>query len=229
MAPPIKSKSTLSLASVNQKTKRMTIRKRGSRNQSLVDTTPNDGVYLHGSTVSPNSLSRPDSMILSSSAQSSTTSLNSQSFSPIKVTSTINGTRPPSTYYSRDFLSSLAPREGGYAIAATMGSGLGAHGAMSAEERRKSQHDPSVRRAPVSKSAGMGRWSLDGGEVSPESCFALVFILTSCSTMALDLMERHRQRLPHPTCRLHPSHRPRLHHLQRTVIFRKAHPQHRMP
>lgn len=74
--------------------------------------------------------------------------------------------RPPSTYYSRDFLSSLAPREGGYAIAATMGNGLGAHGAMSVDERRRSQYEPTGRRAPVSKSAGMGRWSLDGGEVS---------------------------------------------------------------
>lgn len=166
--PVLKSKSTTSVPGAGgQKQKRLTIRKKTSRQQSLDNPATND-VYLHGA-VSPNSLSRPDSMILSSSAQSSTTSLNSQgNFSPVKVvTSNVSlNNRPPSTYYSRDFLSSLAPREGGYAIAATMGNGLGAHGAMSVDERRRSQYDPSIRRAPMAKSAGMGRWSLDGGEVS---------------------------------------------------------------
>jgi hypothetical protein len=108
-------------------------------------------------------------MIITSSAHSSTTSLNSQGFSPLKTA----GNRPPSAYYSRDFLSSLAPREGGYAIAATMGNGLGAHGAMSVDERRRSQVPD--RRAPMAKSAGMGRWSLDGGEVSP--CLSLSRVL----------------------------------------------------
>jgi hypothetical protein len=78
----------------------------------------------------------------------------------------MTGNRPPSAYYSRDFLSSLAPREGGYAIAATMGNGLGAHGTMSVDERRRSQVPDMNKRAPMAKSAGMGRWSLDGGEVS---------------------------------------------------------------
>lgn len=92
-----------------------------------------------------------------------------------------NGAKPPSTYYSRDFLSTLAPREGGYAIAAMLGNGLGAQGNLAvAEEKRRSStmlYDPalglprnrssmSMSRAPMSKSSGMGRWSLDGGEVS---------------------------------------------------------------
>jgi hypothetical protein len=94
-----------------------------------------------------------------SSAHSSSTSLKSHP----------SLSRPSSAYYSRDFLSSLAPREGGYAIAAQMGNGLGAAGTMSVEERRKSQIFDEPRRqsrAPMSRSAGMGRWSLDGGEVS---------------------------------------------------------------
>lgn len=153
----LRSNSTTSISKITQ-SKKLTLRKRSSRNGSF-DTPPNEGVYLH----SPNSLSRPESMIITSSAHSSTTSLNSQGFSPLKT----GGNRPPSAYYSRDFLSSLAPREGGYAIAATMGNGLGAHGAMSVDERRRSQvPDQNQRRAPMAKSAGMGRWSLDGGEVS---------------------------------------------------------------
>jgi hypothetical protein len=182
----LRSKSTTSISKINP-AKRLTIRKRASRDHSF-DTPPNEGVYLH----SPNSLSRPESMIITSSAHSSTTSLNSQGFSPLKTA----GNRPPSAYYSRDFLSSLAPREGGYAIAATMGNGLGAHGAMSVDERRRSQVPD--RRAPMAKSAGMGRWSLDGGEVGP--CLSLSSIWLTSST-TLDLTEHHQQLLRHPTSR----------------------------
>lgn len=225
-SPVLKSKSTTSVASKAPKQKRITIRKRSSRNQSF-ETPPTDGVYLHGSTVSPNSLSRPDSMILSSSAQSSTTSLNSQGFSPIKVTAAIGGPRPPSTYYSRDFLSSLAPREGGYAIAATMGNGLGAHGAMSVDERRRSQYDPSVRRAPVSKSAGMGRWSLDGGEVSlvHSSPYLTSVSADVLSTTGLDHMARRRQPLLRRTYLARLSHRPRPRRLLKRCIYPKVPPQ----
>jgi len=186
----LRSKSTTSITKIAQsQSKKLTIRKRASRNQSF-DTPPNEGVYLH----SPNSLSRPESMIITSSAHSSTTSLNSQGFSPLKTT----GNRPPSAYYSRDFLSSLAPREGGYAIAATMGNGLGAHGAMSVDERRRSQIPD--RRAPMAKSAGMGRWSLDGGEVCPISDHHDAWLISSTTP---DLTEHHQQLLPLPTFQHH--------------------------
>jgi hypothetical protein len=113
-------------------------------------------------------LAKPDSAFLSS-AHSSSTSLASHPL-PVNKSHPALGSRPPSAYYSRDFLSSLAPREGGYAVAAMMGNGLGAVGTMSVEERRRStvyeEHRPrSMAQAPVAKSAGMGRWSLDGGEV----------------------------------------------------------------
>lgn len=111
---------------------------------------------------------KADSTLLSS-AHSSSTSLSSHPLTMNKSLASLNG-RPPSAYYSRDFLSSLAPREGGYAVAAAMGNGLGFVGTNAAEERRRSSvYDighRSLSRAPVSKSAGMGRWSLDGGEVS---------------------------------------------------------------
>jgi hypothetical protein len=116
------------------------------------------------------SLSGKEASLLSS-AHSSSTSLTSHNITSNKSATTLS--RPPSAYYSRDFLSSLAPREGGYAIAAQMGNGLGAVGTMTVEERRRStvvdERDivraRSSARAPMAKSAGMGRWSLDGGEV----------------------------------------------------------------
>ena len=103
------------------------------------------------------------------SAHSSTASLASSNLTPSKSPVGL-AARPPPSYYSRDILSALAPREGGYAIAAQMGGGLGAVGTMAADDRRRSglYDEPKrpVSRAPMSKSAGMGRWSLDGGEVS---------------------------------------------------------------
>ena len=60
--------------------------------------------------------------------------------------------RPPSVFYSRDFMTTLGPREGGYAVAAQMAP-------PQAASRRQSMVE---RRAPMAKSAGM-RWSLDGG------------------------------------------------------------------
>ena len=205
----LRSNSTTSITKLAQ-TKKLVVRKRSSRNQSF-DTPPNEGVYLH----SPNSLSRPESMIITSSAHSSTTSLNSQGFSPLKA----NGNRPPSAYYSRDFLSSLAPREGGYAIAATMGNGLGAHGAMSVDERRRSQVPD--RRAPMAKSAGMGRWSLDGGEVSP--CFTYPMCIADRNSTTQDHTEHHQQQRPPPTCQLHLSTRPTFLHLSKIFISQKEH------
>ncbi|OCF31302.1 hypothetical protein I316_07088 [Kwoniella heveanensis BCC8398] len=179
-APPVeeilpasmKSKSFTNVASLGMANRRMS--KRGRSRQSSVDMGPgivpkdNDGLYMHGASVpaSPAKTQAVNGTL--SSAQSSSTSLASQGLPPNKSFSSLS--RPPSTYYSRDFLSSLAPREGGYAIAAQMGGGLGAHGTMSVEEKRRSSvmEDSRSRtvgsRAPLSKSAGMGRWSLDGGE-----------------------------------------------------------------
>lgn len=64
-------------------------------------------------------------------------------------------------------MSQLAPREGGYAIAAMM-TPTAQSPVMSAEDKRKSANlDVNrVSRPPTSRSAGMARWSLDGGEVS---------------------------------------------------------------
>ncbi|WVQ96804.1 hypothetical protein IAU59_003911 [Kwoniella sp. CBS 9459] len=179
-APPVedilpasmKSKSFTNVASLGMANRRMS--KRGRSRQSSVDISPasvpkdNDGLYMHGPTISASPAKAQAVNGTLSSAQSSSTSLASQGLQPNKSFSSLS--RPPSTYYSRDFLSSLAPREGGYAIAAQMGGGLGAHGTMSVEEKRRSSvvDDPRSRtvgsRAPLSKSAGMGRWSLDGGE-----------------------------------------------------------------
>ncbi|WVF69304.1 hypothetical protein IAT40_004080 [Kwoniella sp. CBS 6097] len=179
-APPVeeilptsmKSKSFTNVASLGMANRRMS--KRGRSRQSSVDIGPgsvpkdNDGLYMHGATIPASPVKAQAVNGTLSSAQSSSTSLASQGIAPNKSFSSLS--RPPSTYYSRDFLSSLAPREGGYAIAAQMGGGLGAHGTMSVEEKRRSSvmDDSRARtvgsRAPLSKSAGMGRWSLDGGE-----------------------------------------------------------------
>ncbi|WVR06208.1 hypothetical protein IAU60_003238 [Kwoniella sp. DSM 27419] len=177
-APPVQdilpdsltSKSFVSVASLGSRK----MSKRGRSRHSSIDVIPgisakdNDGLYMHGASTpgSPAPVKMVNGTL--SSAHSSTTSLASQGVAPNKSFGSLS--RPPSTYYSRDFLSSLAPREGGYAIAAQMGGGLGAHGTMSVEERRRSTVTDDGRsktvgsRAPLSKSAGMGRWSLDGGE-----------------------------------------------------------------
>jgi hypothetical protein len=148
----LRSKSTTNIPS---RGKKLTITRKKSAQSPTNIVSQESKVYPKSTPVSP--INRTESLIISS-ANSSSTSLHSQGLKPGSLS------RPPSAYYSRDFLSSLAPREGGYAIAATMGNGLGAAGTMSVEERRRSTID--ARRAPVSKSAGMGRWSLDGGEVS---------------------------------------------------------------
>ncbi|WRT67631.1 uncharacterized protein IL334_004603 [Kwoniella shivajii] len=168
ISPSIKSKSFTNVASLGMSNRRMSRRSK-SRQSSIDMTSPKDidGPYNNGGPM-PNSPG-VNGMGVLSSAHSSSTSLTSQALPPNKSFSSI-GNRPPSTYYSRDFLSSLAPREGGYAIAAQMGGGLGAAGTMSVEEKRRSTIVDDGRsrtmgsRAPPSKSAGMGRWSLDGGE-----------------------------------------------------------------
>ncbi|WWD18343.1 hypothetical protein CI109_102793 [Kwoniella shandongensis] len=168
--PPIKSKSYTNVTVLGSKSnKRMSKRGRSSR-QSSIDTTVSGAAPMEAKStpVSPvvYTVGKPGNL---SSAHSSSTSLASQNLPANKSFPGMIG-QPPSTYYSRDFLSSLAPREGGYAIAATMGGGLGAAGSMSVEEKRRSVAMDDARsrstgsRAPMAKSAGMGRWSLDGGE-----------------------------------------------------------------
>ncbi|WVW84497.1 hypothetical protein I302_106531 [Kwoniella bestiolae CBS 10118] len=170
--PDARSKSFTNVATLGMSGRRMS--RRTKSRQSSIDVSAMsakevDGLYMHNASqpASPT----VNGMGVLSSAHSSSTSLASQALPPNKSFSSLGG-RPPSTYYSRDFLSSLAPREGGYAIAAQMGGGLGAVGTMSVEEKRRSNSmyvdDGRSRtmgsRAPPSKSAGMGRWSLDGGE-----------------------------------------------------------------
>lgn len=138
---PKREKSSVSIPSLSRRSSKISLSKKISRKGS--------GGALNGLAMSPTSKKAPTSpndshsraaSIALSSAHSSTTSLQMQS---------VRGSKPPSTY-SRDFLSSLAPREGGYAIAAQIGT----------TDKRKSFHES---RAPVAKSGGM-RWSLDGGE-----------------------------------------------------------------
>ncbi|KAK4684257.1 hypothetical protein P7C73_g5935, partial [Tremellales sp. Uapishka_1] len=162
IAPPPKSKSLTHIPSLAKRKK--TLRSASVRQPSL-DAMKSTKPTAKSVPASPEVNRLPEPIFLSS-AHSSSTSLTSHAVTP--KSNAINS-RPPSAYYSRDFLSSLAPREGGYAIAAQMGNGLGAAGTMSVEEKRRSITDdrsfvrPS--RAPMSKSAGMGRWSLDGEQV----------------------------------------------------------------
>lgn len=141
--PRLKSKSTTNVPTIGRRTSRLGRKKR----QSTVDIPATQ-------TATPN---KAESILLSS-ANSSATDLtkiaHNKSFHSL-------GARPPSAYYSRDFLTQLAPMDGGYAIAATIN-----HPAAQ-EEKRRSVVDATNRtsRPPVSRS-GMARWSLDGGEVS---------------------------------------------------------------
>lgn len=164
-SPPIKSRSVTSMASLRGVKQRPSKRQSRQASLDMSNAVPvkSDKMYSRTAPHSPTD-------VLISSNNSSSTSLASHVM-PNKSGISLNGNRPPSVYYSRDFLSTLAPREGGYAIAASMGNGLGAIGTMSVEERRRSsvydnERPRSTTRAPVSRSAGMGRWSLDGGEVS---------------------------------------------------------------
>lgn len=114
----------------------------------------------------------PRKINMLSSAHSSSTSLSShQAIPPNKSLPALGNPKlgPPASLYSKDFISSLAPREGGYAVAATIGGIASPAGSvLSSDKRRSSYADSAVSRAraPLARSAGMGRWSLDGGEVS---------------------------------------------------------------
>lgn len=173
-AQPVKSKSVGNMVSLAGKpSKRMS--RRASRQASLeipqanMPAMPGKVIepYAYAKSMPASPIGNPPRQdIILSSAHSSSTSVASGNMTPKSMA--VLGNRPPSAYYARDFLTSLAPREGGYAIAAQMSTPP----LISAEEKRRSvQEDMRSRptsRAPLAKSAGMGRWSLDGGEVSPE-------------------------------------------------------------
>ncbi|KAI9631898.1 uncharacterized protein MKK02DRAFT_41529 [Dioszegia hungarica] len=159
-----KSKSTTNVPSLAGRTSRIG-RKKGPR-QTSADPQVMTKVMDGTSPTSPD-MPRSNSVFISS-AHSSSTDLTKGL--PHNKSQASLGARPPSTYYSRDFLSQLAPREGGYAIAAMLSSpvvpGQNSAPAMSAEEKRRSANLEVHRgsRPPTSRSAGMARWSLDGGE-----------------------------------------------------------------
>lgn len=154
-----KSKSTTSVPSLAGRQVRLGRKKTSADPQTMSKVMQDD----------QSDMPRSNSVFISGSAHSSTTDL-SKGLPMNKSQASLS--RPPSTYYSRDFLSQLAPREGGYAIAAMLNSPVipvqTSPGVVSAEEKRRSANLDIHRgsRPPTSKSAGMGRWSLDGGEVS---------------------------------------------------------------
>ncbi|WVQ73175.1 hypothetical protein IAR50_002739 [Cryptococcus sp. DSM 104548] len=182
-APPPRTKSHTSINTLGKK--RMSIRRNSRRTSDASPVKPKAGVQgIQSMPVSP--VAPKQAMM--SSAHSSSTSLSShQAISSNKSFPALNAKAgaPPTTYYSRDFLSSLAPREGGYAIAAQLGGGLGAAGTMTAADnkRRSSYAEQGGRaRAPVARSTGMGRWSLDGGEN-----YGRPYMTASASTTASNL------------------------------------------
>nr|ODN91504.1 hypothetical protein L204_05488 [Cryptococcus depauperatus CBS 7855] len=131
----------------SQTSKRTSIRKRPSPMYRAVQSVP----------VSPVTTKKR----ITSSAHSSTTSLASQLPQNKSWTSSAY---PPTSFYSRDFMSTLAPREGGYAIAAQMSVGPVGHDKRRSLYAENGGARTASSRAPLAKSAGMGRWSLDGGE-----------------------------------------------------------------
>lgn len=165
---PVRNKS---FTSIQNSTKRLSIR-RSSRRTSAADistSTLTKGKIKPGAQSLPVSPVAPRKINMLSSAHSSSTSLSShQAISPNKSYPALGNCKsgPPTSFYSKDFISSLAPREGGYAVAATIGGITSPAGSMSNDRRRTSYADSSVSRtrAPLARSAGMGRWSLDGGE-----------------------------------------------------------------
>ncbi|WOO77856.1 uncharacterized protein LOC62_01G001414 [Vanrija pseudolonga] len=105
-----------------------------------------------------------------SSAHSSTTDLSMGTPIPINKSHT-SLSRPASLGYSLDLLSTLAPREGGYALAAQMAyPGTSPASSMHSEDRRSIHTAPSFRnsRGPPARSAGM-RWNDSDDLIIPSS------------------------------------------------------------
>lgn len=161
-----------SFTSIQSSPKRLSLRRSYRRTSATDISTPT----LTKDKIKPGAQSMPVSPVaprkinMLSSAHSSSTSLSShQAIPPNKSFPALGSPKlgPPASLYSKDFISSLAPREGGYAVAATIGGIASPAGSvLSSDKRRSSYADSAVSRtrAPLARSAGMGRWSLDGGE-----------------------------------------------------------------
>lgn len=163
-----------SFTSIQSSPKRLSLRRSYRRTSAADISAP----ILAKDKIKPGARSMPVSPVaprkinMLSSAHSSSTSLSShQAIPPNKSFPALGNPKlgPPASLYSKDLISSLAPREGGYAVAATIGGIASPAGSvLSSDKRRSSYADSAVSRtrAPLARSAGMGRWSLDGGEVS---------------------------------------------------------------
>lgn len=140
--PPVKNRSLTNLGSIRKRSG--TLKKRNSSKAASMHEAYQEQAFAK------------DSL---SSAHSSTTSLTlSKNMSQSSLQS-----RTPSHGYSLDLLSTLMPREGGYAVAAQIGHG----GSPTAEDRRSYPTSPpnSYRgpRGPAARSSGM-RWNVESEE-----------------------------------------------------------------
>lgn len=153
-----RSKSTTNVQSLSRRSSRLTLNRK--KRQSTADVP---------ATAAPASKANS---ILNSSANSSLTDIPGQKVHRNPSYGSLSA-RPPSSflYNSRDFLTQMAPLEGGYAIAAAINSPNSPGGSPVEASKRIDSHSIRNSRPPVSRSAGMARWSLDGGEVRylPES------------------------------------------------------------
>jgi hypothetical protein len=153
-----RSKSTTNVQSLSRRSSRLTLSRK--KRQSNVD--------IPG-TAHAHPPSKANS-ILNSSANSSLTDIPGQKIHRNPSYGSLGG-RPPSSflYDSRSFLTQMAPLEGGYAIAAAINSPPQSQNNSPVASPTDLRHrGDAIRnsRPPVSRSAGMARWSLDGGEVS---------------------------------------------------------------
>lgn len=153
--PPPKTRSLTNVASIKRKT---TLRKSKSKGAAMDSHPPISGGGYPKRAASKDGLS---------SAHSSTTSL---SIPHNKSQASLRSSRPPSMAgvgaYHYDLLGALAPRDGGYAVAAQIGHSFSPVSSVNSMDDRRSIHASppgSFRgaRVPSSRSSGM-RWSVDG-------------------------------------------------------------------
>lgn len=153
--PPPKTRSLTNVASIKRRT---TLRKSKSKG-AAIDTHP----PISGGGYAPKRAASRDAL---SSAHSSSTSLSI----PHNKSQASLSSRPPSMAgvgaYQYDLLGALAPRDGGYAIAAQIGHSFSPVSSVNSLDDRRSIHASppgSFRgaRVPSSRSSGM-RWSVDG-------------------------------------------------------------------
>lgn len=153
--PPRKNRSLTSVASIKRRT---TLRKSKSKGANLEQPPAIAGAY------GPKQVASKDAL---SSAHSSSTELSI----PHNKSHTSLSSRPGSMFggnggYHYDLLGALAPRDGGYAIAAQIGNGFSPVSSVNSADDRRSIHTSppgSFRgaRAPSARNSGM-RWSVDG-------------------------------------------------------------------